>query len=266
MIGRLPDTGLIMQQMTSGLDGLEQRNSADLENDPQAVQRACREFESFFIYYLLKVMRQTVPKVHLCDGGQGEEMYQSLMDQEMSRMLAASGGIGLAELLLERIRPESSESNENVSMKQNGLSVGENPSFVYPLQGELSSPFGMRLDPITGSPAIHKGIDLAAKEGAAVRASAPGSVIQSGEARGYGNYVAIAHPDGYTTLYAHLKERNVNGGDEVEAGRIIGRVGSTGRATGPHLHFEVRKDDRHIDPELILSNKLARSSIEAPDV
>jgi len=259
MIGLLENTASILQRMAPGIEDREHRVSSSVEDDPQALQRACRQFEAFFIYYLLKVMRKTIPKAHLIDGGRGEEIHQSLMDQEMARRLAASGGIGLAGLLLDRLRPEDSDRSEQVSIEHRTVINDEAPSFLSPLRGEVTSPYGMRPDPFTGALAFHRGIDLAAREGTSVRASALGRVIKSGEARGYGDYVVIAHHDAYTTLYAHLQDRLVDAGDQVERGQVIGRVGKSGRATGPHLHFEVQKDDRTMDPTLVVRQILAHS-------
>jgi murein DD-endopeptidase MepM/ murein hydrolase activator NlpD len=120
-----------------------------------------------------------------------------------------------------------------------------------PLPGtpvRVSSPFGARTDPFTGAPGLHQGVDLAAPEGTLVAAAAPGVVRAAGERGGYGLCVEIAHEDGTSTLYAHAAETLVVEGEPVAAGQPIARVGSTGRSTGPHLHFEVRQLGRPVDP------------------
>lgn len=112
-----------------------------------------------------------------------------------------------------------------------------------PVQGGwISSYFGMRTDPFTGKKARHKGIDFAGKAGAEIHAVGSGVVTYSGNRYGYGMMVEIDHGDGYITRYAHNAENTVAVGDEVQKGQLIGYMGSTGRATGPNMHFEVLKD------------------------
>lgn len=116
------------------------------------------------------------------------------------------------------------------------------------IQGYLSSPFGRRTDPFTGQPRMHKGVDFAAREGSDVVAVAAGVVTWSGRKPGYGTMVEINHGDGYVTLYAHNKENMVRVGELVQRGQVIAKVGSSGRSTGPHVHFEVIKDGRQVNP------------------
>lgn len=113
---------------------------------------------------------------------------------------------------------------------------------------ELSSGFGTRLDPFTRSPALHSGLDFRAPSGTPVRAVAAGKIIDAGPNGGYGRMVEIDHGYGITTRYAHLSSIAVNDGDSIEKGAVIGHVGTTGRSTGPHLHYEVRIDDDAADP------------------
>ncbi|MDQ6994298.1 MAG: M23 family metallopeptidase [Mariprofundaceae bacterium] len=118
--------------------------------------------------------------------------------------------------------------------------------------GWLSSPFGMRDDPFTGQLAMHKGVDIANHFGAAVLAASRGVVIFSGKMRGYGYLIEIDHGYGYRTRYAHMSSSVVKVGDLVEAAQFIGRIGSVGRSTGPHLHFEVLRFGKAIDPQPFL--------------
>ena len=114
--------------------------------------------------------------------------------------------------------------------------------------GYISSRFGSRTDPFTGRRAFHKGVDFAGREGAEVVAVASGIVIWSGERYGYGELVEINHGNGYVTRYAHNVDNLVTVGDTVKRGQVIARMGDTGRATGPNLHFEVLLNDRAVDP------------------
>jgi len=114
--------------------------------------------------------------------------------------------------------------------------------------GWLSSNYGYRTDPFNGKRAWHDGVDLAGKEGSDIIAVAAGVVTWAGDRYGYGNLVEIDHGDGLTTRYGHCKEVEVKVGDVVQKGQVIGLMGSTGRSTGPHVHFEVRKNGRSTDP------------------
>ncbi len=115
-------------------------------------------------------------------------------------------------------------------------------------KGWMSSRFGIRNDPITGRRAHHYGIDFAGKEGADVITVAAGVVVYAGPRSGYGKMVEINHGGGYSTRYGHHKELAVKVGDIVKKGQVIGFMGSSGRATGPHVHFEVYKNGRVVDP------------------
>lgn len=116
------------------------------------------------------------------------------------------------------------------------------------LQGYVSSPFGRRVDPLTGRISMHKGVDFAAKAGSDVIAVGAGVVTFSGRRTGYGNTVEISHPDGYVTLYAHNKRNLAQVGDLVQRGQAIAEVGSTGRSTGNHVHFEVSHNGQVVNP------------------
>jgi murein DD-endopeptidase MepM/ murein hydrolase activator NlpD len=115
-------------------------------------------------------------------------------------------------------------------------------------KGWISSRYGRRTDPFTGKVAFHGGIDFSAVEGTEVVAVAAGVVTRSARIKDYGNLVEINHGGGYVTRYAHNKSNLVNVGDVVKRGQIVALVGSTGRSTGPHVHFEVFKHGRSIDP------------------
>ncbi|MFC3092708.1 M23 family peptidase [Alteromonas sediminis] len=118
-----------------------------------------------------------------------------------------------------------------------------------PIQkGWLSSYYGMRNDPFTGKPAMHKGLDFAAKAGSAVVATGAGLVTWSGERFGYGNLVEINHGNGIVTRYGHNSDITVKVGDVVTKGQTIATVGSTGRSTGAHVHYEVIKNGQQVDP------------------
>jgi murein DD-endopeptidase MepM/ murein hydrolase activator NlpD len=117
---------------------------------------------------------------------------------------------------------------------------------------DLSSSFGVRIDPFTHSPAMHTGLDFHGDTGDQVRAAASGTVTAAGWSGGYGRMVEIDHGNGIATRYGHLSVIDAQVGQSVKFGQIIGRVGSTGRSTGPHLHYETRVDGEAVDPQKFL--------------
>ena len=117
-----------------------------------------------------------------------------------------------------------------------------------PVNSRVTSNYGTRKDPFTGKPKKHRGIDFAGKIGTELMAVAPGRVVSAGERVGYGTTVEIDHGLGFTTLYAHLSQINVSRGDWVRPGTVIGVAGSSGRSTGPHLHYEIRYKGAPFDP------------------
>jgi murein DD-endopeptidase MepM/ murein hydrolase activator NlpD len=136
---------------------------------------------------------------------------------------------------------------ENVLLGRQ-LSAEIRPSGKPVMAGYISSYFGERMDPFNGEEAFHKGLDFASEAGADVLAVAQGVVTWAGPREGYGIMIEVNHGNGYVTRYAHNSRVAVVVGDTVERGQAIAVVGSTGRSTGPHVHFEVLKDGRQIDP------------------
>lgn len=122
------------------------------------------------------------------------------------------------------------------------------------ISGRVSSAYGWRRDPFTGGSRFHGGIDLAARYGTDVPVAADGVVVAAGEHGAYGLTVVVRHGDGYQTRYAHLSSIDVQEGATVDKGTRVGRVGSTGRSTAPHLHFEVLKGGQRIDPDRFVKN------------
>ncbi len=118
--------------------------------------------------------------------------------------------------------------------------------FIAPISGSINSPFGPR----NGS--FHDGVDIGAPEGTPILAVADGEVVYSSQLRGYGNLVIVRHAAGIVSVYAHNQANLVREGQKIERGEVIARVGSTGRVTGPHLHFEIRKNNAAQDPLLYM--------------
>lgn len=125
-------------------------------------------------------------------------------------------------------------------------------SYVCPVSGYDSSGFGYRLHPIDQELSFHYGTDFAADSGDDVLAFADGYVYAAGTSDGYGNYLILTHEGGFSTIYAHLSGYAVSEGQMVSMGQVIGYVGQTGKATGPHMHFELLCDDIYLNPEYYL--------------
>jgi murein DD-endopeptidase MepM/ murein hydrolase activator NlpD len=179
----------------------------------------------------------------------------SVPQREGSGAVSGAGG----DLIAPSGWPSPSQLNQRTSRLDNLLETVEgrlmererwiaaSPS-VSPVRGVLTSRYGDRKDPITQRPAFHKGIDISADAGKPVRTSADGVVVRASRIGEYGRAVQISHGYGVTTLYGHLQQIEVKPGDRVTRGDTIGTVGNTGRATGYHLHYEVRVDNRSQDP------------------
>ncbi|AIF51869.1 M23 family metallopeptidase [Pelosinus sp. UFO1] len=119
---------------------------------------------------------------------------------------------------------------------------------IWPVRGTITSGFGWRISPFGDGNELHPGVDIAYTMGAPVVATADGEVVASGPAGGYGNLVQIDHGNGIATLYGHNSQLAVNVGQQVKKGQVIAYAGSTGKSTGPHVHYEVRINNTPIDP------------------
>ena len=131
---------------------------------------------------------------------------------------------------------------------------GRTNSFMWPLNGTVSSPYGYRVHPFTSEYSMHNGLDIAANKGEPIVAAYNGTVIKSGYSKSYGYYIIISHGQNTQTLYAHCSKLLVDEGDVLSMGDKIALVGSTGVSTGPHLHFEVRVGSYRVNPEWFLSD------------
>lgn len=166
------------------------------------------------------------------------------------------------QLLVEIAQLENSlDHKENQLTMLESLTLGhhiENTRYLSgrPItKGWLSSYFGIRKDPFNGRPSMHKGIDFAGKEDGEIIATASGIVSWADDRYGYGLLIEINHGDGLKTRYGHNKKLLVNVGDVVGKGQIIARMGSTGRSTGPHVHYEILRNDKQIDPTKFVYRK-----------
>jgi murein DD-endopeptidase MepM/ murein hydrolase activator NlpD len=167
--------------------------------------------------------------------------------------LSAQEEAALVQLIIERQREEAARREaERRAALLAGRAAPPAPStgdFSWPVSGPITSPFGYRSDPYGGGGSeFHPGLDIGAPMGATVTAAAGGTIIYAAAYGGYGNAVIIDHGNGVSSLYGHLSQIFVAEHQEVQRGQAIGAVGMTGRATGPHLHFEVRVNGQPVDP------------------
>ncbi len=230
------------------------------------------QFEAILIDTILKTERETEKLFKDKEEdtfGMNLDFYKEFSDYYFSRAIVSQNGLGLqeylAEQLNERIEQIKNSSNQNLNRPlPDRKNIPSNSSATIPVEGRISSRFGLRIDPFDGKKRFHRGIDIEAPSGTPVRAFMDGKVVFSGKKGGYGNLVVIRHNDGKETYYAHLKEINVRAGEIVKGGEVIGKVGSTGRSTGPHLHFEIRVNKNPVNPERFLNFDFLKLNSNVP--
>jgi len=180
-----------------------------------------------------------------------ESENQQVSDEELEPVSAVYTEEGSLVESAEYIKDEleMAEDRNNVELNANEKIFGTaGYSFIIPVGGIIGSFFGERVHPIKKTIIFHKGIDIEALSGTPIKAAYDGEVVEAGSEATYGNYIKIKHIDGLSTLYAHCSKLLVNKGQKVKKGDIIAEVGATGAADGPHLHFEVRKDNEVVNP------------------
>jgi murein DD-endopeptidase MepM/ murein hydrolase activator NlpD len=282
-----------------------ERRAAAREDE---VRRAASEFEAMLLSHLTASLNpEKDGEEDDLFGGGSSDFYRQMFSEQMARVMAGAGGVGLAGALLQQL---GLEAGDKLPRRANRLAElanlvrgaesapaldaspaerpvgraanrGAKPDFILnaagppgaaadagsaevdlqiPVEGRISSHFGERRDPVHGRSRHHAGIDIAVERGTPIAAAGPGTVVFAGRRGGYGNLVEIKHQDGRLTRYAHAERILVSPGDVVRAGQTIATVGSTGRSTGPHLHFEVSDGGAAVDPleSLAKDSALAR--------
>lgn len=195
---------------------------------PTNAKEAAKQFEAVFVKQLLAQM--PLPGIE----GSETQAFLGMFQDALANQLVEGGGLGLADQLeaaMERRAPSAPGQGQ-----------------AGPRAYGVTSGFGMRTDPFDGVRRKHQGVDLAAPAGAPIRAAREGVVRFAGTSGGYGNLVVVDHGNGLETRYGHCDALSVKPGDVVGAGQAMATVGSTGRSTGPHLHFEVRRGGVAEDP------------------
>lgn len=243
--------------------------SPNLTPNDLAARQAAMEFEALLLTQLTAALNPTVDDAedNVFSSTSGD-MYKQMFSEQIAKIMANNGGVGVADTILQQLREKATakspaleraiqtaqavqkEASAIPALKINAITEAEEMPTAWqaPLQGRITSDFGLRHDPINGQQRSHHGIDIAAPRGTPIGAAGAGTVVFAGRRGGYGNTVIVEQPDGKQTLYAHADQLLVNVGDVVDAGQTIATVGSTGRSTGPHLHFEVRENGQPVDP------------------
>lgn len=212
---------------------------------PSDAREAAEQVEALFVKLLLKEVRKSAPDDGLFASSE-MDMFHDLFDEQIANEIASSGQLGLADALEEAItgKPVSPSTRPTRAFVR-AHDHAEDHGAVH---GRITSGFGERHHPILHERMMHYGVDIGAPRGSAIRAIRPGIVTRSERAGSYGNVVFVDHGNGLETRYAHADELLVRPGTQVSAGQVLATVGSTGRSTGPHLHFEVRKNGVAVDP------------------
>lgn len=238
--------------------------------DPAAMKAVSKEMEAMFAYEMIKAMRSTVSSSSKDNLGGGT--FTAMFDMELSKVLA-DRGLGMQDMLYKAMMMEAQKAEQSATGKQptvptiptegayagaqagrpepqstaDPLTPGPQTSSL-PVNGQVSSGFGVRKHPISGHNQFHHGMDIAAPFGNEIRPIRDGEVAFSGAQPGYGNVVIVDHGNGLISKYAHNSLNLVKEGDKVDSKTVIARVGSTGYSTGPHLHLEVRYKGESINP------------------
>lgn len=232
----------------------------------EQAKTAAKQLEAFFLRQILAEARPQGGGG--IDGGFAGDTFKQMLDEQLADKMAGAGGLGLAHMFEKQLAnvpgaqtlpspaavlPATHSANPmpatTVPLHElMGPKLEGAPQFALPAIGRRASGYGERIDPINHTTSIHPGFDIAAPTGARVAAAAEGEVVHAGPAGTYGNLVTVRHANGFETRYAHLSKVLVKPGDKVLVGQQVGEVGSTGRSTGPHLHFEIRKQGKALDP------------------
>ena len=225
---------------------------------PEQVRALAVQFESILLAQMLKDMRDSMFDSGEESSGFGAGPLGDSLFQEFSVALSRAGGIGLGRSLMAPLEAAAGVTAatptfatvEPAAIASEAIDIPGVPSAPAVLErpSPLTSTYGWRRDPISGAMKFHKGIDLAMPVGDDVPAARAGEVVSAGDLAGYGKTVVVKHSDTTSTRYAHLSEILVKPGDTVAAGQTIARSGASGRATGPHLHFEVLREGESVDP------------------
>jgi murein DD-endopeptidase MepM/ murein hydrolase activator NlpD len=270
---------LNLDKMGLDLRGIQAEGNASKEAQ---IKRIAVQFEQMLINSLLK---DAFPEKEEEENNEESLLHfapvRDFRIMLLSQHISDNGGLGYQEIIEQQLKetylnrdndttkienpvtkslqslpvaPAKTQANPTSADDKNAYQYKDINRKVQPVESEISSDFGWRIDPIDGKTRFHNGIDFEVPANTPIKSFMAGEVVFSGWEKGYGYMIEIKHPNGYSSRYGHNSKLLVQKGDKVEAGTVIARSGSTGRSTGPHLHFEVRKGNLTLNPVRILKH------------
>jgi len=251
----------VAQYNGMGLDKVVRLQSTQLDAANETIARSNAELAALKKY--VEYLGTLDAKVRKTLGvGGGTTSLASILKSTATPTLSVSRGLaaGATQLAAStaQVQAEAQATEKNLVILQDAASkyntlLAETPS-IWPLYGLITSPYGWRANPFGGSGSeFHNGVDIAAPYGTAIRATADGKVEQAGWDGSYGICVTLYHRDGIETMYGHMSRTIVSAGQTVKKGQVIGYEGETGRATGPHVHYQVNVNGSSVDPMTYLN-------------
>lgn len=284
-----PETHLAEGQIQNLKNQGEHLKGLANKSDQKKLISAARNFESFMLSFMFKEMYKSIPKSEVFGKTHHKDIFMGLYMDEVTKKAKLSN-TGIASQLIKQytdqkplkddlnnISSTTSNFTTQISDKIKELAgrfklnksakkiFRDFATMIDKIDHKLSSDYGMRIHPISGQDKLHEGTDFALNTGTKVKLPSKGEVIFAGDNGGYGKTVIVDHGHGITSLYAHLSEITVKVGDRLGKKALVGKVGSTGVSTGPHLHFEVRKDGKTIDPMHLVSKQKTKDCAKAAD-
>lgn len=235
-------------------------HGSSLSSDPPSLERqrlvqAAQDFESFFIGYMMKNMRSESLQSSFMGEEFAQHTYQDMFDDAVAQNMSKRNSIGISQMLVDWYDQthglQSSSQNADAAQLKEASLLTRHFGNGF---SSVSSLYGMRLHPVYQKPLFHHGIDLQAPKGTPVYAIEKGQVVFSGEHPQYGFMVDILDDQQQVHRYAHLNQLFVKSGNYIARGQKVGDVGQTGITTGPHLHYEVRQQNRSLNPLFFLKN------------
>ena len=272
LIKKMDSSDLLFKQLTDDISSFYRNSEQKKELRPLQIYRILLEKDStiFALAAHFNLPYETITTLNRINRPGIIKAGSEILIPNTPGIFVPSTPVSDIEYMVRSWRSMESAQKLNIKGKNNGVFYffsGEKfhqlertfflgIMFRFPLPtGVITSGFGERINPITGKPHFHNGIDIAAPSGTEILASRAGKILNTGYNNIYGNFITIKHEDNYETVYCHLKKILVELNQEVQSGMIIGTVGTTGMSTGPHLHFEILGRGQAKDPILMIAGQ-----------
>jgi murein DD-endopeptidase MepM/ murein hydrolase activator NlpD len=254
---------IISRYITDSYDDVLDKKTKAAEFEIKQLQRDLRELDAS-----LSDLREKDENIYRAIYGVAPPKIKEVDENDYQELLKLSHGKALLKLKKRLTELKALSEAQDKSYQQLTKLISQRSDLVNSIPAimpvanrdlkRMASGFGYRLDPFYHTFTFHGGMDFTAETGTEVYATGDGRVVKrQSDAWGYGNHIIVNHGHGYTTVYAHLSRFAVNNGAKVKRGQLIGYVGSTGRSTGPHLHYEVRRNNNPLNPAFFYRNDLS---------